>query len=27
VAIHGVLAWAQTVIFLAPWIAITSYSK
>jgi hypothetical protein len=27
VAIHGVLAWAQTVIFLAPWIAISSYSK
>jgi serine acetyltransferase len=27
VAIHGLFAWAQTVVFLAPWIAITSYSK
>ena len=27
VAIHGLFAWAQTVVFLAPWIAITSYAK
>jgi hypothetical protein len=27
VSIHCVMAWVQTVIFLAPWIAISAYAK
>lgn len=23
VSLHGLLAWSQTIVFLAPWIAIT----